>query len=1477
MKLTLPQQDVYFEQLLFPDEPIYNIGAKIAIEGPVNVDLLDQAYQVLISQHDAYRGIVKAYLDSVHFNIHEEGIPPLEFLDVSTLPGADDAANTRMREMFKTPFDLTDDKPLYRFVLVRVRPDFHYLFSVYHHIITDGWSTSLMFQRLVSNYNELIEEGAVSSEYPYTYQAYAEDDAQYLYSDSYQRNKDYWLERFSTLPDQLLQKAEPNRQINRSARKELVIKREVYDKLAEVAKAHKSNTFHVILALVYIYFGRKHQNNDFAVGLPVLNRSNHSFKKTVGLFMGVSALRISLDFDMTLEELLSQIKKQLLKDYRHQRFPIGKLIQELGSGSNRLFDITLSYEKQDYAHHFTHTKTRVIPLTHESERVGLALYIREFDASEDVKIDFDYNTNYFDEEAISQVVTHFRQLLDQVCACGSKKLSDYDYITAEETHQLIHTFNATSYDFGINETFLSEIEKNASLSPHKLAVRDETNTYTYEGLLTLSTQVAKYIAGKLEVKGAPIAVLMPRSAQLIPILLGILRSGNAFIPLDPGFPRERIDYILDHSQASCVITTEDHSERGSEYTFISPGQLLTGDTSTYGNIAFSPSVNDIAYIIYTSGSTGNPKGVEVGHRSLLNFLLSMQKRPGIVAEDYLFSVTTQSFDISLLEFFTPLIAGGAVYVADSNLLSDPVAVAEKIQSIGATTMQATPSFYQMLFNSGWNGGKHLKILCGGDLLSEPLVRLLLENCGEVWNMYGPTETTIWSSVKHITSSGHHSNIGKPIHNTTFYILDGNMQLLPAGVDGHIYIGGEGLARGYFRNPGLTTERFLPNPFREDSLVYHTGDAGQWSATGELIFKGRTDNQVKIRGYRIELGEVEARLSQIEHITTAVVVARKQQQQEAILVAFVLSDQEEIDTDSIKCNLSKTLPGYMIPAHIVRLEAYPLTPNQKVDRKALAKYEVISERQKSQKNKPVSTLEIKLCRYYSDILETEDNIGTEANFFSLGGHSLNALRLAGVIERNLGYKLPLKALFDHPTVSSLAAFLDSGKAGHSVKITPVEDRSHYSITPSQYAIWLASLKSERSVAYNMFMAYEITGDIDIRLLEKAFQKIIEKFEILRTSFKEVEGAPHQVILPANQVKFSMDAIQVDEARLDEALKDYSNQAFDLSKDLLLKVGCFTTPSGRQIMLFVTHHIIMDAWSLEVLNRAMVNYYRNLTEKQVCNNEKLAFQFRDYTEYLLKYAKAEKTSALAFWQEYLKGYTWTPLIAFDKIDGTTGHTNATYSLDLGDKLLSSLNQYAIKHNYTLHTLLAAAFNILIHKTSGMEDICFGTINSGRTVSGLHSHIGMFAKTLPLRTKVRAAQSIHKVLQSVQDDLLTIDRYQDIPQEVLNILRIDAILVLQNPAFDHNDILISDGLRLTSYEVGVLFSRIPVLIEFTITQKRLRCTLNYDTTKYDHSTIDVLMIRFQTILDQLVNSNVEFVTNIDTSLTVSQDDSIEIDFGF
>lgn len=1468
MRLTLQQEDIFFEQQLFPGAPIYNIGARIEIKGALDLEAINQAYMHLISQHDIFHSCLTEGSSGPELKVQEEYTPYLQIVDLCTHTNAETEAEARMRKVFMTPFDLSEGEPLHRFGLIRVAEDLHYLFFVCHHIITDGWGTSLMFQRLTELYNDIIATGSVQHRYDYPYTNYVDKDLQYRESESYRDDAAYWREKFVSLPESLIPRKNTDGRWGDhiSARKVLNIKREDYDKLNELAKANDASTFHVLLACVYTYLGRIYDNRDFAIGLPVLNRGSRQFKQTVGLFMGVSPLRIAMDFESSFTEIVKQVKNELRKDYRHQSFPLGHIIQQLQlyEQKDRLFNVTFSYEKHDYAHAFHNTNTRVIPFTHESERVALAIYVREFDELEDVKVDLDYNIGYFDEADADMLVRHLGKLLKEVIKDPAKPAYAIDFMDDTELSTLLHVFNDTALIYPEEKTIVDLVYDAAAVYRTSAAIMGPERSYTYEELRQYADTVAAYLQRQyLTGAGTPVGIMMDRSGKMLITMMGILASGAAYIPLDPSFPKERLEYIVEQSGCHLLIADEPYMEvfAGKPALTIIRAEDLHDGAMEQTDLLYKPVSTDLAYIIYTSGSTGQPKGVEISHRSVVNFLTSMRMAPGIAQRDKLLAVTTYSFDISVLEFFLPLVAGATVYIADKGMTSDPEALIQLLEDVKPSIMQATPSLWHMLFVSGWQGDTGLKVLCGGEPLDHATGQKILTRCKELWNMYGPTETTIWSAVKQIKRPEDVDIIGTPIGNTRVYILDDWRQPVPVGAVGEIYIGGAGLAKGYRLRDDLTAERFIQSPFEKGERIYRTGDVGRWLHHGEISFLGRKDNQVKIRGYRVELGEIEKQLLEIEGVSQAVVVARRSDDLRTFLAAFIVSGKA-VNDSNLRAALGTKLPEYMIPSAFIAVDVMPATPNGKVDRKALGAMELAGVVSTAAYESPANELERDLQALWEKILGIKTP-GVSDNFFSLGGHSLNATQLINDVYQLLGIKLKLRSVFLHPTIRQLAKCLgEQGREGFQ-PIPTAPAAPSYPLSPNQEGIWMAAQANNGGLAYNMTGIYSVEGPLSVPALEAAIRKVIIRHESLRTGFTEQNGEVKQTILSPDQVSFN---ISLHHSEVPDLLADALVQyRFELDRPPLIKVDMINAGENRSTLIFVLHHIVADGWSLNVLLNEITGLYHEYDKGKGIELPQLPVQYKDYTMWLLERLKnGQFEKHQQYWSGQFENADSRPILKADKEARVqTSFNGAMVHFEIENVIVSGLTGLASAHNATLFMALLAGMNALFYRESGEQDICIGTPVAGREHPDLGNQIGLYVNTLALRTSFEKDDNFLQLLQKVRTVVLNGFAYQEYPYIAGKRSPFDVLIVLQSKDTAVEDIRGFGDAIIKRRPLTQSVSRFPLVFNFYQRGDALSCEVEYNADLFLPETIEILVARFQQLIGVVIADPGEKLDSLDLLL--------------
>ena len=678
-------------------------------------------------------------------------------------------------------------------------------------------------------------------------------------------------------------------------------------------------------------------------------------------------------------------------------------------------------------------------------------------------------------------------------------------------------------------------------------------------------------------------------------LLGVLKAGGAYVPLDPGFPIDRLQFMLEDSGVPILLTQaalagDMSGYNGKTVCIDSDWERISAQSD--GDPKSLSGADHLAYVIYTSGSTGRPKGVQIPHRALVNFLCSMQREPGLTSADTVLSVTTISFDIFGLELFLPLISGAKVVLVERDDAADGARLIELLKESEATVMQATPATWRLLLQAGWEGNRLLKILCGGEALPRDLVAPLLERCKEFWNLYGPTETTIWSTVCQVKSKEDPILIGRPIANTQIYILDNSLQLTPVGVAGELHIGGEGLARGYLNRPELTAEKFIPHPFSTDpnARVYKTGDLARYRSDGTIECLGRIDHQVKVRGYRIELGEIESRIKEVEAVGNCVVVLREDRPGDQRLTAYyVPRDGQAVSVFEVRRHLQAKLPEYMVPQHFVELASIPLTPNGKVDRKALPKPEADSASEQGYVA-PRTETEQKIAAVWQEVLNRE-KVGVHDDFFELGGHSLLATQVMSRVNRLFNIQLPLRKLFETRTVGGLAEYIGSEtQEEEESPISRISREGALSVSFSQERLWFLSQLEPENAAYHIAGGVRLEGRLRVEVVKQSLLEIVRRHELLRTCFREVEGRPVQVISP--EAEFELPVLDLGgfpeaerSSRSEQVIGEEVRRPFDLSIGPLFRAVLVQLSQEEHILIVVMHHIITDGWSFGVFSHEL----------------------------------------------------------------------------------------------------------------------------------------------------------------------------------------------------------------------------------------------------------------------------------------------------
>ena len=1031
--LSSIQERFLFLQQLMPENPGYNVEHVIRIQGPLDPSALEKSFNELLRRHEILSTTCVLENGRPVQRIAAPEELRLPIVDLQGLPEAErlGKALALAQQEARNPFDLSAG-PMLRVILVKLASDDHVLILVLHHFTVDGFSEALLARELSAFYRA-VSQGQTPTlpDLPVQYGDYACWERRRLQGSLVKEQLTYWKNRLAGAPALLeLPTDHPRSSVPafRGATAHFRLDKKLSQDLRDLSQRLGVTWFATLLAAFQILLHRYSGQDDIVVATAVTNRNRPELENLIGTFANTVALRADFSKDLSFKEFVNLVSETTLEALSHQDLPFDLLVKELhpkrDPSYNPIFQAAFELHQGTFVDSLDLPGLVLSYLPVEKGTTRFDLDLSMANGKQGFTGALEYDGDLFEAQTIQQLLGHFERLLHGIAADPDARISKLPWITDPERQQLLAGWNRTEMLYPRKALTHTLFEMQAERSPEAVAVVYEDQCLSYRELEHEANQLAHYLVERGVGPGVLVGVCLERSVEMVVGILGVLKAGGAYVPLDPEYPEERLRYILEDANAPVLLTqaglVEKFSGVGGEVVCIDRDREAIGlCASERPTERAGP--EDLTYVIYTSGSTGRPKGVEVRHRGVVNFLTSMAREPGLCARDMLLAVTTMSFDIAVLELFLPLTVGGRVVIASREVATDGEALSRALEASGATVMQATPATWRMLVEAGWRGPEGFKVLCGGEALPSDLAGELVARAGSVWNLYGPTEATVWSTCYRIKDPGEPVLIGRPIGNTRVYVLDRHGQPLPVGIPGELYIGGEGVARGYLNRPELTAERFVPDPFGEDenATLYRTGDRVRYRRDGNLEYLGRLDHQVKVRGFRIELGEIEAVLQEHPAVGQTAVIVREERAGDPRLVAYVVpAPHQAVVATELRKHLRGRLPEYMVPPHLVELEALPLTPNGKVDRNALPSPfggEVFSEERYVA---PRTETEVRLASVWQEVLGVE-RVGLHDNFFELGGHSLLAMRLVARMEEVTGVRVGLRSIVSD-TLEQIAA-------------------------------------------------------------------------------------------------------------------------------------------------------------------------------------------------------------------------------------------------------------------------------------------------------------------------------------------------------------------------------------------------------------------------------------------------------------------------
>jgi amino acid adenylation domain-containing protein len=1475
LPLSAAQQSLWLLEQLSPNSADYNVPSTHRLDGRLDIDALQRSVDALVARHESLRTTFVAVQGTPVQIIASTVRIPIKFVDFSNLIEADSercgfecaVANSRR------PFDLANG-PLLRVTLVQLAGAAQLLSICIHHIISDRWSIGVLLRDLVALYAaEISGEAPKLPALPIQYADFAAWQRALSQAGTFQQQIAYWKEELKDVPPVLeLPTDRPRPAIETSAgdMASLDFSRELTEKLHALSRSHGATLFMTLLAGFQSLMSRYSGQDDFALGIPVASRRYPEIEDLLGLFASTLPLRARLQSDPTFSQILKHARDGLLNASMNQDVPFEKLVEELqperSLSHSPLVQVYFILQNAPVENvQFGNLRMKHVRTSTGTSKGDLFFSLAEQNGA--LTGLMEYKTDLFERETIERMLGHFRTLLEAVVVNPELRLSQMPLLTSEERKLILYDWNATEADYPRDMCLHQLFEQQVERTPEAVACVFEDHALTYRELNQQANQLANYLRKLGAAPGQRVGIFVERSSRMMIGLLGIQKSGAAYVPVDPAYPAARIATMLEDAAVPVLVT---------EHALLPTIQPLPAATivcldsdwdaisrESAADLASGATPEDLVYIIYTSGSTGKPKGVQVQHRAVVNLLTSMAKHLQVAANDVFPALASFAFDMSIPELYLALVTGGCVAIGHRHLAGDGEELASFLKKNRSTIVHATPTTWNLLLEAGFTGAG-LKRVIGAEAVPPELCTSLLEAEPSLFNFYGPTETTVWSTFHHFRTKDETVVVGRPIANTQVYILDDHLQPAPIGIAREIYIGGDGVAQGYFNRPQLTAEKFIPNPFgTPGSQMYRTGDLGRYLPDGRIECLGRADSQVKVRGYRIELGEIEAVLARHPAVQECVVVAREDVPGEKKLVGYIVLTAAQVATSQeLRTWVKDRLPEYMVPVAIVEMAKFPLTPNGKVNRKTLPAPEARRMESDVAFIGPRTPAEEIIESIWTEVLRL-DKISVHDNFFELGGHSLLGTQVISRVREAFGVDMPLRTLFEAPTINGLAEHVAQlrgrGSALAFAPLAPAQRNAKAPLSFAQQRLWFLDQLEPQNPLYNVPYIMRLQGPMKAGVLEESLNEILQRHESLRTRFEGSDGEPVQVIEAVEKLPFTtLDVSNLPpESRLAGARQlamDEAKRPFDLLVAPLVRALLIKLADDDHALVINMHHIITDRWSFGVLSQELAALYESFSQGKPSPLEPLPLQYADYAIWQRKHmTESWMQQQLAYWKDQLDGAppvlelpTARPRRAAENFWGGICHRT------LPESLGQELQALSRRNGATLFMTLLAGFQLLLARLSGQEDVVVGTDLANRTQLATEKLIGFFVNLLPIRTRVTGDPTFTQLLRRVKEVSLGAFAHQDVPfEKLVEELRpernltyhplVQVLFVMQNTPRGPREF---GGLKPGPLGVSST-SRFDLVLFINNPDEELLTTWMYNPNLFDESVIARMADLYETVL--------------------------------
>ncbi|NOG44271.1 MAG: amino acid adenylation domain-containing protein [Calditrichaeota bacterium] len=1488
--LSYAQQRMWFLDQMYPGSPLYNIPVAWKINGPLDVSLFKKAVNEIIKRHEILRTTFKSVAGNGMQVISNKPQLEIETLDIPTITEQGKKQVEKIiHDKFRYSFNLQKG-PTGVITLIKTADEEFVLVFVMHHIISDGWSMGVLMAEFTALYQAYRKNLASPlSALKIQYADFAQWQKKWLQGERLQKQLQYWKKQLGeNLPPFLelpIDNKRPAVMTNSGSMLDGKINPEIRKAIESLASKYEVTPFMFMMAALQTLFHRYSRQDDICIGTPIANRNRAETENLIGFFVNTLVIRGDLSDNPHFPDFLKQVKETTLDAYAHQDLPFEMLVEEVhpdrNSAHSPLFQVLMVFQNVPGKQ----AADSDISIEHIEENSGTAKFditVMIAEIGDSYKISFEYNSDLFEAQTVQRMITQFSNLLSGIAANPGQPVSKFNILDQKEKHQLLVDFNQTETAIDFKPTINHQFEEMVKLYPDNIALvfsqKNENgagaeNQLSYAQLNEKANMVAYHLIENGAKPGDRIGVCLNRSLEMMVSIFGVLKTGAAFVPLDPAYPLDRLGYMVQDSGIQILLTHNTAKETIAQIKKESRAlKTIFVDEIAYDQekCKINPDVfvsgKSLAYEIYTSGSTGKPKGILLEHHGVINHAHYQKRLFKVSCKDRILQFFSFSFDGSIWEFMMALLNGATLVMSNKETFFSGETISDIIDREQITIATFTPSVLSIISRTDYPTLR--AVITGAEEVSYDLVQRWGPSKTKYYNVYGPTETTITCTCYPTDAREPEAPpIGKPIDNHQLYILDKELNPTPRGVPGELFISGAGLARGYNKRADLTAETFIPNPFsgKPGDRMYRTGDLARYRADGNIQFLGRIDFQVKIRGFRIEVGEIEKVLLNHAQVDDVSILPKKDKNGNQFLAAYLVCKKEnDPEISDLRQFITKSLPDYMVPSAFIILDAFPLTTNGKLDRRALPEPEH-DTRIQSEKEfiAPRNETEEKLALIWADILKVKQ-VGALDNFFDLGGHSLLATQMVSRIRDTFKIELELKSLFETSSLGDLAAIIQQTNRESNKEnipdLFPVSREKNIPLSFSQQRLWFLDQMEPESPSYNIPVAIKVSGRLDISALNKAVKEIIKRQESFRTSFTTENGQAKVVI--HKELDFELQAEdycsipeEQKEVRIKEIVIEEARKPFKLDQSPLFRVRILKTSETEAAILLTMHHIISDGWSVNVLFYELAQFYASFNNGTPPLLPEMEIQYADFAHWQQSWLTGDVLEKqVNYWKEKLSGAPSLLELPTDRPRPSIQTFNGAHvTFHLSEELSQKIKSFTNSEGVTVFITVLAAFKILLSRYSGQNDISIGTPIANRTRSDIENIIGFFVNTLVMRSPVDHSLSFKEFIQEVRKTAFDAYAHQDVPFEKivdsLDLVRdtsysplFQAMFTMQNNP--QKEIQTAD-ISLEFLDIENSIAKFDLSLTLVDLGHKMSGAIEYNTDLFDSSTIERFINHFEIVL--------------------------------